>query len=574
MNWKLFALASCIITVLIFPIMSIAYHKFYVNPWLESVPPFIAKYLGPRPFFSTYYGSFTLTVWLFIGSVWLILGLIHYRAKLKKEKIPIGATILLILSLIVGFYQLNIVEARWNWRNEVDVLAMGDEEFMAHPEWKENAENMLQSVNDDRYADSHITFRIRGWLDWDSTDATDWVVLLYQEAIVECGLPKIWVELVPGSGDYGWGLVSGSEWTEPDGAICWIDHLLIFTGQYMQHDGESYNGLSVPPCNATIIRYDHVDLYTLTHELGHQYYLEHCSDAWCVMNVEYQFGDNFCSDCRAKLNANRDKWITDPRVYFQLINEQHGDDVGGEFLSPIQVDTGNMASWYFLGFGRYRWGTPVTIQYKPKTGYVFDYCHVVNAPYIFTQDPDDPPPPSFNVYVLGFDFVLNDTWTFTAFFKPKPPPPESNGDRGVREKCPTLLVWNGNDYVDYGVIDIHNPSGEDVVRAVPIQAEDVDITNNKAKFRLREGWEGLEFSESVIDQVKLYIINEDGKQKRCRLLSAEHSRLGDVQKLMVASDDVKVQILLLETIDLTFKVPEDVQGFTFVIEGCNMIKWG
>lgn len=46
--------------------------------------------------------------------------------------------LLLLLSLAVGLWRLNIVGARWNWRNEVDVLAMGDEEFMAHPEWKEN----------------------------------------------------------------------------------------------------------------------------------------------------------------------------------------------------------------------------------------------------------------------------------------------------------------------------------------------------------------------------------------------------------------------------------------------------
>ena len=146
------------------------------------------------------------------------------------------------------------------------------------------------------------------------------------------------------------------------------------------------------------------------------------------------------------------------------------------------------------------------------------------------------------------------------------------GDSGG-EQCPTLLVWNGTGYIDYGVIEIHNPSGEDVVREVSIAKQDLAVEDSKAKLRLQEGWEGLEFSESVIDQVELYVINEDGKQKRCPLLSAEHSRLGDVQEYIVASDDVKAQILLLETIDLTFKVPGDVQGFTFVIEGCNIIKW-
>lgn len=138
--------------------------------------------------------------------------------------------------------------------------------------------------------------------------------------------------------------------------------------------------------------------------------------------------------------------------------------------------------------------------------------------------------------------------------------------------CPTLFTWNGNNYVDYGVIDIHNPSGEDVIREVPILAEDVSISNHEAVFRLREGWDELKYSESFIDQVKLYLIKEDGKQKLCHLLSAEHSRLGDVRKAIVSSDDVKVQVLLLETIDLTFKASEDIKGFIFVIEGCNPYK--
>ena len=138
--------------------------------------------------------------------------------------------------------------------------------------------------------------------------------------------------------------------------------------------------------------------------------------------------------------------------------------------------------------------------------------------------------------------------------------------------CPTLYVWNGNSYVDYGVIDIHNPSGEDVIREVLVQTEDVGLNSYKARFRLREGWEDLVYSESFIDQVKLYAINEDGKQKLCPLISAEHSRLGDVRKFIVASDDVKVQMLLLETIDLTFKASEDIKSFVFVIEGCNIEK--
>ena len=139
--------------------------------------------------------------------------------------------------------------------------------------------------------------------------------------------------------------------------------------------------------------------------------------------------------------------------------------------------------------------------------------------------------------------------------------------------CPTLFVWNGTGYVDYGVINIHNPTGEDVIREVPIQSEDVCINSHKAKFRLREGWEGLNFSESVIDQVKLYAIGNDGNRHLCPLISAEHSRLGNVLPQLLLSDDYRVQMLLLETVDLTFVVPwPNIQGFTFVIEGYNALK--
>lgn len=139
--------------------------------------------------------------------------------------------------------------------------------------------------------------------------------------------------------------------------------------------------------------------------------------------------------------------------------------------------------------------------------------------------------------------------------------------------CPTLLVWNGSDYVDYGVIDIHNPFGKDVVKEVPVQAEDMCINRYKAKFKLREGWPGLNYSESVIDQVKLYAVDNDGNHHLCSLIRATHSSLGNVLLKLLASDDHRVRMLLLERIDLTFIIPyRNVQSFTLVIEGCNIEK--
>ena len=57
------------------------------------------------------------------------------------------------------------------------------------------------------------------------------------------------------------------------------------------------------------------------------------------------------------------------------------------------------------------------------------------------------------------------------------------------------------------------------------------------------------------------------------MISAKHSRLGGVLLYLLASDDYRVQILLLETIDLTFLVPhQNIQSYTFIIEGCNKYK--
>lgn len=149
----------------------------------------------------------------------------------------------------------------------------------------------------------------------------------------------------------------------------------------------------------------------------------------------------------------------------------------------------------------------------------------------------------------------------------------SGGSGGGGDGCPTLFVWNGTSYVDYGVIDIHNPTGEDVTQEMPVSSEDVGVSNHKVLFKLREGWEGLNFSESVIDQIQLYAVDDEGNRHLCPLISAEHSTLGNVLPKLLASDDHKVQTLLLETIDLKFIAPpQNIQSFTFIIEGCNQLK--
>lgn len=157
--------------------------------------------------------------------------------------------------------------------------------------------------------------------------------------------------------------------------------------------------------------------------------------------------------------------------------------------------------------------------------------------------------------------AMDSDHTLTAHFK-------SDGNDG----CPTLFAWNGTDYVDLGVIDIH--AEEDVVRETFVGTEHVALSNHKANFRLREGWTGLSYSHSEIDQVKLYAV-VDGERRLCPLPNATHSEQGNVLLQLLLGDDYKADIYLLETIDVQFAVPYqtyEIQSYIFIIEGRNIIK--
>lgn len=148
----------------------------------------------------------------------------------------------------------------------------------------------------------------------------------------------------------------------------------------------------------------------------------------------------------------------------------------------------------------------------------------------------------------------------------------SCGGGGGPEPCPTLFAWNGTDYVDLGVIGIH--AEEDVVNETLVDKEYVAVKNYKAKFRLQEGWPGLNYSHSEIDQVKLYAI-VDGERRLCPLLKAIHSEQGNIFLQLLLSDDYKSDIYLLETIELKFIIPyqtDRIQSYVFVIEGRNQLK--
>jgi len=195
----------------------------------------------------------------------------------------------------------------------------------------------------------------------------------------------------------------------------------------------------------------------------------------------------------------------------------------------------------------YGCGESVTVTAIPDSNYDFEYWVLDGATF----------------YNNPITVNMNSDHTLKAHFK-------YSGGGG----CPTLFVWNGSGYVDYGVINIHDVEN-DVVREVYVQAEDVSVAGYKVKFRLREGWEGLNYSHSLIDQVKLYAVDSEGNRYLCPLIKAEHSEQGKVLLNLLFSDDYRIDTYLMETIDLTFIVPypsEMIESFTFIIEGHNPWK--
>jgi hypothetical protein len=126
--------------------------------------------------------------------------------------------------------------------------------------------------------------------------------------------------------------------------------------------------------------------------------------------------------------------------------------------------------------------------------------------------------------------------------------------------CPILKAWDGKEFKEIELLNIHAPENQDTIYTSSFSMQSKD---GKYEIVLQEKaylfWDG-----SHIDSVKL--IDNNGKE--CRLLSAVHSKQGDVLKDISNSDDVRVRTYPHEEIKLVF---DECSGndFTFVIEGYN-----
>ncbi|MCX6821287.1 MAG: hypothetical protein NTW30_00765, partial [Candidatus Aenigmarchaeota archaeon] len=126
--------------------------------------------------------------------------------------------------------------------------------------------------------------------------------------------------------------------------------------------------------------------------------------------------------------------------------------------------------------------------------------------------------------------------------------------------CPILKTWNGEKFIDVEKLNIHSKEGIDTTYSTKF---DIKPINGEYKIILSEMWYAL-LEGSHIDHVKL--IDKEGKE--CKLISAEHSKNGDVLSTIAKSDDIRVETRPGEDIELVF---DGCSGneFAFTIEGYN-----
>ncbi|MGB9684333.1 MAG: hypothetical protein ACPL1Z_05325 [Candidatus Bathyarchaeales archaeon] len=179
-------------------------------------------------------------------------------------------------------------------------------------------------------------------------------------------------------------------------------------------------------------------------------------------------------------------------------------------------------------------------------------------------------------FVLGDDIpATTDCWltvqngdtSFTARY------PNSGGGGGG---CPILYVYNGEDYVEEGLLNIHNPVGLDIVCVHNLTTTPQRVGNTYL-LKLTEHPQ----THSYIDQVKLYAILENQKAIELPLIAAWHTEKGNVLLQLLFSDDVKTDILganwnngTSQSIYLNFAAPPPnmkVVAFVFRVEGNNMV---
>ena len=198
------------------------------------------------------------------------------------------------------------------------------------------------------------------------------------------------------------------------------------------------------------------------------------------------------------------------------------------------------------GTYEYAEGTPVTVTALPRPGFTFKYWVLDGT----------------TKYGNPITVTMNSDHVLKAYFKEK--------------YCPILFVWNGTDYDEEGLLNIHDPDGIDLVYNHTLITEPA-WAKGRYQFRLVEHQK----THSYIDQVKLYATLEDGTEIELPLTYGWHSEHGNLLPQLLFSDEWKTDILgadlnngTSQSIDLKFQaLPPNLQvvSFIFQIEGNNKL---
>ncbi|GAI86710.1 unnamed protein product, partial [marine sediment metagenome] len=153
---------------------------------------------------------------------------------------------------------------------------------------------------------------------------------------------------------------------------------------------------------------------------------------------------------------------------------------------------------------------------------------------------------------------------------------EYEGGGGGGGGCPILSVFNGEEYIEEGLLDIHvEEGGDDIIKEYQLIINPEPM-KGKYLLRLTEHHK----THSYIDQVQFMAKLENGKEIFLPLVSAIHSDDGNVKRELLISDDVKTDIIgadlkegSSEYIDLAFAALNGLKivEYTFIIEGHNYI---
>lgn len=298
---KLIITILLVVTIIYFGALyySVQLHNAWRQSELEKYPPDVQSWIDIPWFSATKTGLYFMFSGFALAWSWAILFVVAVHHRLKPRRV---AACLLLTALFMGSACMPLAVAGY-YEKTIDVLVVEDEEFrglfsLQRYWWYQTLNNVAFSNFKTHYG---VEFKIRGYVEWDSNDASNNLYYLLDEAISET--------------EYSFRMTYGDYR---------IDLLMVFTGQ----EDPTLMGFSPPDWYALIITYWIDPAKVMVHELGHQFLLLHCNND-CAMNPASLVAGYFCSPCGQQVKDNYE-----PR-FWRWIDSDGGGGGGGS--NPIDV---------------------------------------------------------------------------------------------------------------------------------------------------------------------------------------------------------------------------------------------